>query len=235
MAARTCHNCLYCRCDPDLWRRDLCANQPLLPRCANHPRWPGQLREVPGVPCRNHRPKPAEPDGREVRRLPLGDGQYALIDAADYEALSRYNWRLQNGYAARREKTKTTYMHRQIMQPPKGMMVDHINHNKLDNRQINLRVCTRQQNTQNNGKHARSSSQFKGVGYSKDRHKWFAKIWFEGQRIWLGYFLDEVDAAHAYDRAAVKYFGRFAHLNFPDEWKTEGEGQKAATEGTDRT
>ena len=173
-----------------------------------------------GTACRNYRPKPPEPAGA-VKRIPLGDGRYALVDAADYDWLSQYNWRLQNGYAARRHQTRTTYMHREIAKPPPGMMVDHVNHNKRDNRRANLRVCTRQQNTQNNDKHARSSSRFKGVGYSKDRRKWFAKIWFEGQRIWLGYFLDEVEAARTYDAKAVELFGEFAHLNFPDEWPPE--------------
>ena len=220
MAGRACYDCVYVRVDPDGWLRELAAGRPVLPQCANHPQWPGQLREVPGRPCGNFRARPAEPESA-VKRIPLTDGHYALVDAADYEALSRYNRRLQNGYAARREKAKTTYMHRQIMQPPKGMMVDHVNHHKLDNRRANMRVCTRQQNTHNNDKHAGSSSRFKGVGYSKDRHKWFAKIWFEGRRIWLGYFHDEVEAAKAYDRAAVECFGEFAHLNFPEEWPPE--------------
>jgi hypothetical protein len=63
-----------------------------------------------------------------------------------------------------------------------------------------------------------SSSQFKGVGYSKDRGKWFAKIYFEGLRIWLGYFDDEAEAARAYDHKAVELFGEFAYVNFPEEW-----------------
>lgn len=237
MAAKNCHNCVYARVDSDRWLR--CRKRPelLLLKCANHPFWPGRLREVPGAGCPNFRPKPPEPSG-DVRHIPLGDGHYALVDAADYEWLSRYNWRMQNGYAARRDKTRTTYMHREIMRPPQGMMVDHINHHKGDNRRANLRICTRQQNTQNNGKHVNSSSQFKGVGYSRDKCKWFAKIWFEGRRIWLGYFLDEADAAHAYDAKAVELFGEFAHLNFPDEWppnrRSEVYAQRAEAKGKER-
>ncbi len=220
MTVRGCENCVYARVDPARWQRCAWRGEPLLLMCANHPAWPGELREVPGIACCHYRPKPPEPRG-DVRRIPLGDGHYAIVDAADYEWLSRYNWRTQNGYAARRDKTRTTYMHREIMRPPKGMMVDHINHVKWDNRRSNLRICTRQQNTHNNDKHAGSSSRFKGVGYSKDRGKWFAKIWFEGRRIWLGYFLDETEAAHAYDAKAVELFGEFAHLNFPEEWPPE--------------
>jgi hypothetical protein len=101
------------------------------------------------------------------------------------------------------------------------MTVDHANHNKLDNTRENLRVCTRQQNSHNNRKHAGSSSRFKGVGYNREKEKWFAKAYIEGERIWLGYHDEEVAAAKAYDAKAVELFGEFAHLNFPEDWPPE--------------
>ncbi len=220
MAGRACYDCVYVRVDPDGWLRELAAGRPVLPRCANHPQWPGQLREVPGTACGNFEPKPTEPDAA-VRRIPLTDGYYALVDEADYEALSRHNWRYYNGYAARQQGRKTIYMHRQIMDPPDGMMVDHVNRNKLDNRRTNLRVCTRRENILNQAGKRTSRSRFKGVEYRKGRDKCFARIRFRGKRLWLGTFEDEVDAARAYDRAAVECFGEFAHLNFPEEWPPE--------------
>ena len=221
MATPTCHNCLYSYWDPCLWGATVGMGFPHWPLCANHPNSLGQMRPTPaGDPCRNYRPRPPEP-AKGAKQIPLSDGNYAYVDAADYEWLSRHNWRLQNGYAARREKTKVIYMHRQIMKPPKGMTVDHANRNKLDNTRDNLRVCTQQQNAHNNGKHMGSSSRFKGVGYSKDRQKWFAKAYFEGERIWLGYHVEEIEAARAYDAKAVELFGEFAHLNFPEEWPPE--------------
>jgi len=220
MAARTCHNCVYSRCDPDLWLRHLWASEPLLPRCANHPRWPGQLREVPGTPCRHYRAKSAEPAG-QVRRIPLGDGHYALVDAADYEWLSRWSWHVNDGYAARWRKGKRIYMHREIVQPPEGMVVDHINRNRMDNTRLNLRPCTRAENMRNKVKRTGSVSQFKGVGYRKRDGKWFAEITLAGKQTWLGFFDTEVEAARAYDRAAVELFGEFAQLNFPKEWPPE--------------
>jgi len=221
MPAPTCHHCVYSRCDPDLWLRELCANRPLLPRCANHPRWPGQLREVPGVACENYRAKPSTPAG-EGRYIPLSDGQYALVDAADYEWLSQYHWHLcSGGYAARSEKGKRILMHRQIMQPPKGMVVDHIDSQRANNCRANLRVCTYAQNQRNQRKKRGSVSAFKGVGYLKNSQRCHAKLVFEGKTIWLGHFDCEVDAARAYDRAAVVYFGEFARLNFPKEWPPE--------------
>lgn len=218
MARECCHNCAYAWWDLGQAMQGFASGFPNRPACANHPDSLGRMRPVTiGGVCRNYRPKPADP-AKGAKQIPLGDGLYAYVDAADYEWLSQYNWRLQNGYAARREKNKVIYMHREIMNPPDGMMVDHVRRNKLDNTRDSLRVCTQQQNAHNNAKHMGSSSRFKGVGYSTEKQKWFAKIYINGKRIWLGYFDDEVAAARAYDRAAVEHFGEFAHLNFPEEW-----------------
>ena len=217
MAERTCHNCVYCCCDPGLWLRRLWAGEPILPRCANHPQWPGQLHDVPGVPCRNYRPRPATPAG-DVRMIALGDGCYAYVDAADYEWLNQWKWYLDGGYAARREKGKTVFMHRMILPPPAGMLVDHIDGNKANNCRCNLRVCTRLENTRNRRGHSDSASRFKGVRRCQRTGRWYARLCFRGQRIWLCYFDTEVEAARAYDRQAVEIFGEFARLNFPEEW-----------------
>jgi hypothetical protein len=109
-------------------------------------------------------------------------------------------------------------MHRQIMQPPKGMLVDHADGNKANNCRLNLRICTRQENQRNTAKHGGTTSRFKGVSFDRRLRKWGAAIQAGGKRIWLGYFTDEAEAARAYDRAAVELFGEFARLNFPEEW-----------------
>ncbi len=218
MAGANCHNCIYCVCDPELWLRQMWTGEPILPRCANHPLWPGQLREVPGVPCRNYRRKPPGPAG-DVRLIPLAEGSYAYVDAADYDWLSQWNWHTASGgYAARCEKGRIIFMHRVIMQPPPGMVVDHIDGNKANNCRFNLRVCTRKQNQGNMQKPHGAHSRYKGVSYSKRRDKFFAQCRFAGKHRWLGYFDDEVEAARAYDRAAVEECGEFARVNFPQEW-----------------
>jgi hypothetical protein len=221
MANRSCTTCVYAYWDPGQWLASLSSGFPSRPICANHSDSPGLMKPVPfGDVCRNYRPKPPEPD-KAAKRIPLSDGLYAYVDAADYEWLSQYPWRLYGGYAARMEKNRTFCMHREIVKPPKDKMVDHINQNKLDNSRPNLRFCTRQQNAQNNRKRRGALSRFEGVGYEKRAGKWFASVHVNGKDIWLGYHTDEIEAARAYDRAAVGRFGEYANLNFPEEWPPE--------------
>lgn len=103
------------------------------------------------------------------------------------------------------------YMHGLIMDA-KG--VDHINRNGLDNRRCNLRVCPPRLQMANQGSRG-GSSRFKGVTWNKRRGKWCAKIQVRGQWHHLGYFDDELDAARAYDEAALAWHGEYACLNFP--------------------
>jgi hypothetical protein len=214
MASGTCWNCVYVSFEPGRCVR----HQP--PRCANHPQWPGQLHEVPGVPCRDYQPRPAEPPG-DIRRIPLGCGKYALVDAADYEWLNQWRWHSINGYAVRCERGKRIFMHRAIMRAPKGKIVDHGDGNRCNNYRTNLRICTRQDNVHNAAKRAGSSSRYKGVSFCRRPGKWHAQIKFKGHSIHLGYFGDEAEAARAYDRAAVERFGVFARPSFPEDWPVE--------------
>ena len=226
MAPRTCHNCVYSVCDPELWLRCRWAGEPLLPRCANHPCWPGRMHDVTGVPCRNYRPKPVLPQGDDVRLIPLGDGFYAYVDAADYEWLTQWHWYLNGvGYAVRYQRNKRIYMHREIMQPPGEMVVDHIDGNKSNNCRFNLRVCTPLDNQHNRRKCRNTTSCYKGVSYNKRSRKWFSGFGFKGNVVRLGYFSDEIEAARVYDHAAVQYFGQFARVNFPEEWPPERRAQ----------
>ena len=124
-------------------------------------------------------------------------------------------------YAHRSEwmgaKYKTVLMHRVIMDAPKGMDVDHINGNGLDNRKENLRICTRSQNLHNSKKPSTNTSGYKGVIWNKQCRKWQAKIHTSGKTRHLGLFVGILDAARAYDEAAVTDHREFARGNFAVE------------------
>jgi hypothetical protein len=219
--AENCFNCVYSQWDRNqaAWNLAHCVST--RPLCANHPESLGRSRPTPlGGVCRNYRRRPAEP-GRDAKQIPLGDGFYAYVDAADYEWLSQWAWHLHGGYAVRHEGGKRIYMHRAIMQPPEGMVVDHTNRNTMDNTRESLLVCTQHENLINRSKRNGASSRYRGVSYNKRLGKWGARILFEGTRLWLGWFVEEVEAARAYDRKAVELFGEFARLNFPEEWPPE--------------
>ncbi len=106
---------------------------------------------------------------------------------------------------------RTIEMHRQILNAPAGLLCDHKNHNGLDNRRANLRLCTPSQNSQNQLPRAGFSSIYKGV--SREKNKWRADIRLNGRPIFIGYFDDQIDAAIAYDDMAIELFGEFACLN----------------------
>ena len=230
------HGCVYAWWEAGMWMRSLWSGFPGRPVCANQPDLPGLMRECPcaGI-CRNYRARPPVPTGENVRRIPLGKGLHAYVDKEDYEQLNQWHWHVfGGGYAARREKGKLILMHRQIMQPPKGKVVDHINANGFDNTRANLRNITPRQNTHNRGKCAGSKSIYKGVFYDKQCHRWRARICFGKECFYLGYFDTEIEAARAYDRKAVELFGEFAGLNFPEEWPPERRAQVYAEGQKDR-
>jgi hypothetical protein len=149
----------------------------------------------------------------------LTKGYYTTVDAADFERLNKYKWTaLVTGskvYAIRSEKGKTILMHREILNAPPDKVVDHIDGTGLNNSQLNLRLCTKQQNLYNSKPRA-ARSPYKGVRYEKRTAKWIAEITHQGKRHHLGSFANEIAAAHAYDRKAQKLFGPYARLNFPN-------------------
>jgi hypothetical protein len=170
--------------------------------------------------------------GYAFRRIPLTQGKYAIVDPEDFERLNKHKWYAARDtrtfYAHRHKRVGKKYvsigMHREVIRPPRHLVVDHINHNGLDNRKANLRPATRAQNNYNRLiiKRKDSSSKYKGVAWKEDRKKWRARLHFNGKLIFLGYFKDEIQAAKAYDQAAKKYYGQFACLNFPGDTDTRG-------------
>lgn len=147
-----------------------------------------------------------------MKTIKLTQGKYAIVDDADYEWLSASKWCFNMGYAYRRKKTVPTYMHREIMSPPPGMQVDHINGDGLDNRRANLRICTQTQNLRNN-RRRRAKSGFKGVYPGGKPGRWCARICVDKQPRHLGTYDCPRVAAKVYDEAAIRFFGEFATIN----------------------
>ena len=104
-------------------------------------------------------------------------------------------------------------MSRFILNTPKGKHTDHINHDTLDNRKCNLRICTVAQNSFNRKLSVRNTSGYKGVSWNKELKKWYASIKFQYKSYSLGLFSNKIDATIAYNMAAKKYFGEFAYIN----------------------
>ena len=109
-------------------------------------------------------------------------------------------------------KRRVQPLHRYLMQPPEWMQVDHANHDTLDNRRSNLRIATPSQNAANRNKYKNNTTGFKGV-FCRPGNRYQAKC--QGKH--LGMFGCPIEAARAYDLAAIERFGAFALLNFPAE------------------
>jgi hypothetical protein len=158
--------------------------------------------------------------GWPFRRIKLTQGKYAIVDIEDFEKLNRDKWYLfenknkNNFYAVRTECRRNIFMHRRIMNAPRGAIIDHINRNGLDNRKANLRIVTNMQNCWNSDRgFYNGTSKYKGVRLDKRSGKWYARIRHNGRYIHLGTFDTEIAAAIAYDTAAQAYRGQFALLN----------------------
>jgi hypothetical protein len=157
------------------------------------------------------------------KEIPLTKGKVAIVDDEDFEELSKYKWRFSSTEYAVRHTTvngkKCQFrMHRVVMNLGGSQLeVDHINHNTLDNRKSNLRICTHAENSRFSRKQSNNKSGYKGVCWSKRDKKWLATIYRPSGNNYIGLFSTPEEAAMAYDREAKILFGEFAYLNFPNQ------------------
>lgn len=135
-----------------------------------------------------------------------------IVDTNQLDTLKKFSWYIDgHDYAYTLLGTKMLHMHRLLC--PMGDVVDHINRNPLDNRLSNLRPATRSENAINRGKTKANTSGYKGVALNKQTGKYKAAIRVNYELIHLGTYKTKEDAALAYNKAALKYFGEFAYLN----------------------
>lgn len=181
------------------------------------PRLPGERAARP--PTTRH--------GGNLKRIPLTQGQVALVDDEDFERFGNLKWHASwnpknfSFYVARNSSSpnrKLIWLSREIVGvTDQHVKVDHKNHNTLDNRRQNLRTCTHSQNLSNrNGLDSRNTSGVRGVSLVKKSGKWIAVIGVKGEKIALGTFIDIKEAALVYAAANQKYFGEFGGIQSND-------------------
>lgn len=175
------------------------------------------------------------PQSNDSVEVPLSQGKIAIIDAADAEHVLQYKWHAwrkkpgHSWYALHNfrdssGKKRPILLHRYLLNPPDGIVIDHRNGDGLDCRRQNMRLAPGAGNQRNCAKKGKINP-YKGVSYNAERSDrtnartkpWLAKICYDYRTINLGRYLTAEEAARAYDSAARELFGEFARLNFPDD------------------
>lgn len=164
-------------------------------------------------------------DGDRCRRIPLTQGQYAIVDECDYDSLIGTRW-----YAQWAPNTNSFYakaigirrgsgylrvaMHRIVADIQSDRLGDHVNGNTLDNRKRNIRPSNNSENTSNSKLSTKNTSGFRGVSWNRWRRGWHSYIRIDKKLIHLGFYATAEEAAQVRDTAAIRYHGQFATLNF---------------------
>lgn len=176
---------------------------------------PNQKRRL-GTKMAKQNIRPVRVEG-QVAYVELTRGYFATISAEDAPEVGRHNWMAMIGartvYAVRSVneggKRFTVYMHREILNAPCNMDVDHKDRDGLNNRRDNLRLATRSENNRNRGPNAANPSGLKGAYLNKGGKSWSAKIRLHGKGYYLGTFPTAEAAHEAYARASAAIHGEF--------------------------
>lgn len=143
--------------------------------------------------------------------------RFVLIDDEDFEPLSKWKWYFNGRYAMREGnlagQSKTIYMHRFIMNTPKGMYTDHIDMNPLNNQKSNLRICTNSQNNFNKIKQKNNTSGYKGIDWVKKDKVWRIRLNKNKKTVFLAYSKNLTEAVKIYNQAVREHHGTYGRLN----------------------
>lgn len=162
-----------------------------------------------------------------MKEIILSSRGFTMVDDDDFERFGHLSWnpspRLYTTYVMKSawdritSRAYTLLLHREIMEAPDDVLVDHIDGNGLNNQRSNLRLCDKTLNCANSRFRRDGRSQFKGVSWCHTTARWRATIRVRNCQIHIGRYDDDRVAAKAYDKAASSYFGEFARLNFPED------------------
>jgi len=158
-----------------------------------------------------------------MRRIWLTHGGYATVDDEDYSMLMEHRWTYRNKEIITRTRTDQWTMAAMIMQPKRPLVVMHKNHNNFWNVRSNLVVISRSVMIQITRQKRVTTSQYRGVCWMRKNNLWRAQVMVNRQNVFLGEYATELEAAIAYDRAALEVFGPNAVFNFPEEVLTTQE------------
>lgn len=159
----------------------------------------------------------------EFREIKLTQNFAAIIDAEDYERVSRHKWYADVGpwniYAKTDQLPSRPRMHVFINRPDTNLVVHHVNGDGLHNYKENLENLTHKEHTRLSAlRRKKKGSVYRGVYWHSQRSKYAAEIWVDYKKHYLGLFISEIDAAIAYDEAAMELLGPGKFIpNFPSE------------------
>ena len=155
-----------------------------------------------------------------MKRIPLTNGGHTTVDDDWYLVLAKWKWaRSVKGYAQRSVRAGCSIMmHQVVAMTPRSLWTDHVNNDKLDNREANLRHCNNAENSRSRVSRPGKTG-YRGVRANTNSTRYSAVIMVDYKVVHLGSFDTSIEAARAYDAAALKLHRNFATLNFPNETK----------------